>query len=167
MDIIDANSYVIDPSDRLRKYNFRRIWLQENVCVIITIDPFSVNTCPHFAFLGPDRLVNEFRSELNKNLEEWNNSGDIFCEILQVLGIEKFPGKSYMSEHCTTELLKEDSDCSICFCSDLNGKLPEIVCNNKCCENFYHKDCLYEWLLSINSKKFLMRSKVHVQIVRR
>ncbi|KAK9876970.1 hypothetical protein WA026_016001 [Henosepilachna vigintioctopunctata] len=155
LEMLDEFCKVIDPSDQSRRNNFRRIWLGDNVCVTITLDPFNVNTCPNFAFFGPDRLVNDFRNTLNDNLKQWDNNEDVFHGILNMLGLEKFPGKQThsLSPSHNIELLKEDGDCSICFCSNLNNKLPEIVCNNKCCENFYHKDCLYEWLLSINSKK--------------
>lgn len=41
-----------------------------------------------------------------------------------------------------------DTDCCICYCHRLEGKLPEKVCENVRCTKMFHTDCLFEWLQS-------------------
>lgn len=153
MDVIDSNSTVLDPIKPSKKDCFRRIWLENNVSVVITFDPYNITSNPKFVFLGPDSSVNVYRAKINENLERWDsNSGDILNEILILLGLLEFPKKMDTEGNCG-ELLSDDTDCCICYFSELNGKSPEIVCDNRTCQKLFHVECIYEWLLSINSKR--------------
>ncbi|XP_018578449.1 E3 ubiquitin-protein ligase FANCL-like [Anoplophora glabripennis] len=67
--------------------------------------------------------------------------------------LESFPQKPAVEER-VPDLLVNSGDCSICFSSRLNDKLPEVICKNKVCENCYHVECLYEWLMSVNARRF-------------
>lgn len=158
LDLIDANCIVLDPKDCLRKYNYRRVLIEKNFSVILTfLDPCNVNSCPNLAFVGPDRLVNEFQHKIKENLENWDNQGYLYEQLLLLLGIEKFPKEpkdTSISEDPNSDQLKTNTDCSICFSSDIKGNLPDVICDNKCCENNYHRDCLFEWLSSIDSRKY-------------
>ncbi|XP_066148810.1 E3 ubiquitin-protein ligase FANCL-like isoform X2 [Euwallacea fornicatus] len=67
------------------------------------------------------------------------------------LGIEAFPKRETMKS--ATSLLVEYGECSICFSLRVDGKLPDIICENSCCAQFYHGKCLYEWLVCLNAKR--------------
>uniref|UniRef100_A0A6P7FFJ7 E3 ubiquitin-protein ligase FANCL isoform X2 n=1 Tax=Diabrotica virgifera virgifera TaxID=50390 RepID=A0A6P7FFJ7_DIAVI len=153
MEDFDKNCNILDPVPPKKRYNFRRIWLGETLSVIITVDPFSLGRMPTIIFLGPERMVETYRMTMNNNLENWDTNNCIFSEILKLIGLDKFPTKP-INEGKQDDILLEAGDCSICFSYRLNDKLPEIVCRNQFCDNCYHIDCLYEWLMSVNSRRF-------------
>ncbi|XP_044753818.1 E3 ubiquitin-protein ligase FANCL [Coccinella septempunctata] len=154
MDMIDANSTVVDKNLCQKKFNYRRILLDSSVSVIITVDPCNMKCCPNFAFIGPEDLVNQYRCRLEKNLENWNDQNYLYEQILLVLEIEEFPKGLMNTFDVNDNILKSDMDCSICFSSELKGFLPDVVCDNKSCANVFHKFCLFEWLSSIDSRKY-------------
>ncbi|XP_072381836.1 E3 ubiquitin-protein ligase FANCL [Diabrotica undecimpunctata] len=153
MEDFDKNCNILDPVPPKKRYNFRRIWLGETLSVIITVDPFSLGRMPTIIFLGPERMVETYRMTMNNNLENWDTNNCIFSEILKLIGLDKFPTKP-ITEGKQDDLLLEAGDCSICFSYRLNDKLPEIVCRNQFCDNCYHIECLYEWLMSVNARRF-------------
>ncbi|KAG5864051.1 hypothetical protein JTB14_021110 [Gonioctena quinquepunctata] len=107
---------------------------------------------PEIKFLGPERLVEVYRRIINNNLENWDQNNDTFTEILHLIGITKFPQKNIARSDGNNMLLMS-GDCCICFSSQLNDKLPEVICANKLCENCYHVECLYEFLRFRNKKQ--------------
>ncbi|XP_018562738.1 E3 ubiquitin-protein ligase FANCL [Anoplophora glabripennis] len=153
MDEFDRNCWVLDPEEPKRSCGYRRIWIRENFSVIITLNPVDVSRLPEIKLLGPERLVEEYRSNLNSNISEWEPKNGVFSETLKLLGLESFPQKPAVEER-VPDLLVNSGDCSICFSSRLNDKLPEVICKNKVCENCYHVECLYEWLMSVNARRF-------------
>ncbi|KAJ8956239.1 hypothetical protein NQ318_014970 [Aromia moschata] len=153
MDVLDKNCWVVDPAEPKRRCTYRRINISENVSALITVDPYNVASIPDIKFLGPERLVSKYRNIVNENLEHWTSGEDVYLQLLNLLGLDNFPQKSINDRGCS-DLLKENGDCSICFCLRLNGRLPEVVCKNTFCENYYHTECLYEWLVSVNARRF-------------
>ncbi|XP_050302478.1 E3 ubiquitin-protein ligase FANCL isoform X2 [Anthonomus grandis grandis] len=133
MEEFDKNSTVMDPENPKWKESYRRIWLG-----ILNLH-------------GPDRLVDPYNEALNGNLEKWVYQENIFQAILDLLGLQVFPKREISAKQ--VNLLVEYGECSICFSLRLNEKLPEIICTNKSCEQFYHDECLYNWLISLNAKR--------------
>lgn len=151
MEEFDRSCTILDPEKPRRQDAYRRIFLGENISTVITVDPYNIFMRPDIKFLGPDRLTEPFSTRLNENLGNWVCQNDIFQGVLDMLGLEQFP-------QCQTtkkgvDLLVEYGECSICFSLRLNEKLPEIICTNKSCEQFYHNQCLYDWLVSLNAKR--------------
>ncbi|CAH1118657.1 unnamed protein product [Phaedon cochleariae] len=153
MGVFDSCCHILDPVPQKRMYNYRRILIGENLSLIVTVDPFNVTRIPEIKFLGPQRQVEALRTKMNNNLEKWDQTNDTFTEILLLLGMDHFPEK-IVDLNEKEDILVGTGDCSICFSSRLNGKLPEVVCKNEFCENYYHVDCLYEWLMAVNARKF-------------
>ncbi|XP_057669688.1 E3 ubiquitin-protein ligase FANCL isoform X1 [Diorhabda carinulata] len=153
MEDFDKSCHILDPIPQNRRYNYRRIWLDETVSIIITVDPFCLCALPNIVFLGPERIVEAYRSTMNNNLENWDPTNYIFSEILKLIGLEKFPAKQF-DQPRADGLLVDVGECSICFSYRLADNLPEIVCKNEYCSNCYHIACLYEWLMSVNARRF-------------
>lgn len=150
MDSLDCNCWILDPDKPSKKDCYRRIGLDINVSMTITIDPWSNASIPNLQFLGPERLVQGFRQNVAENLINWNSDTDVVQEILKLLGLSHFPARP-------TETNKEEillcntGECCICFSLRLNEKLPDIICENASCEQVFHRECLYQWLVSVNS----------------
>lgn len=49
-------------------------------------------------------------------------------------------------------ILCDVGECCICFSLRLNDKLPEIVCQNASCEQFFHKECLHQVIEGFESQ---------------
>ncbi|KPI97406.1 E3 ubiquitin-protein ligase FANCL [Papilio xuthus] len=66
------------------------------------------------------------------------------------LDISSFSNKHHiiLSEPVTTMLEKQH--CAICLCEELpdNPSVPQPICQNNACGVYYHRSCLYEWLLA-------------------
>lgn len=152
MDLIDSCCYILDPPSPHRRDNHRRIWIGDDVSMILTIDPCNIAQIPEIKFLGPGSITESYRMTMNENLEKWDPQNDIVFEILQLIGLEKFPEKRV--EKQGTEVLMTTGDCSICFSQRLNNKLPEVSCKSEVCATVYHAECLYEWLMSLNTRRF-------------
>nr|XP_023015192.1 E3 ubiquitin-protein ligase FANCL-like [Leptinotarsa decemlineata]XP_023015193.1 E3 ubiquitin-protein ligase FANCL-like [Leptinotarsa decemlineata]XP_023015194.1 E3 ubiquitin-protein ligase FANCL-like [Leptinotarsa decemlineata]XP_023015195.1 E3 ubiquitin-protein ligase FANCL-like [Leptinotarsa decemlineata]XP_023015196.1 E3 ubiquitin-protein ligase FANCL-like [Leptinotarsa decemlineata]XP_023015197.1 E3 ubiquitin-protein ligase FANCL-like [Leptinotarsa decemlineata]XP_023015198.1 E3 ubiqu len=153
MEVVDTNSCILDPVHPKKRHNYRRIWIGENISMILTVDPLNVSRIPEIKFLGPEPLVEAYRTTINGNLKKWDQNNDTFSEILHLIGITEFPQKK-ATVNVGDDLLIMSGDCNICYSSRLNDKLPEIICKNKFCENYYHTECLYEWLMSVNARRF-------------
>ncbi|VEN48379.1 unnamed protein product [Callosobruchus maculatus] len=151
MDEFDRNCYILDPVDHKNRHNYRRVWLDDNLSMIITINPFRMCQLPEIKFLGPDRLTESYYSNINRNILEWNANEDVFMEILKLIGLEEYPLKPQIT--IQEDVLVKSGDCCICFSSRLNNKLPEVICKHPFCGNSYHVECLYEWLISLNARK--------------
>lgn len=63
-----------------------------------------------------------------------------------VAGVDSLPKRP--SEVINTDLLYNTGECCICFCSKLDGRLPEIVCPNPSCEECFHVQCLYQVVMA-------------------
>lgn len=70
----------------------------ENFSVIITINPMDVSRLPEITFLGPERLVEEYRNTLNSNITEWEPKNGMFSETLKLLGKKSFISQSTASK---------------------------------------------------------------------
>lgn len=115
---------------------------------MVTVDPYNVNQRPDLKFLGPERIVDLYRSRLNDNLESWDYNNDPFQQLLHLLGLEEFPQNNKQS-NSDMELLKNDQECAICYSFNLGQKVPDVVCKNESCENVFHNECLFEVFLFV------------------
>lgn len=86
MDKIDATCWILDPEVPSRKDVHRRIAIGDNISVVATFDPFSTGQVPVLKFLGPGRLVEQFRLNMIENLGKWNATGEIVSELLVLIG---------------------------------------------------------------------------------
>ncbi|GJQ85904.1 hypothetical protein Trydic_g21759 [Trypoxylus dichotomus] len=152
LDEIDRNCWVIDPEKPCRRDLHRRIMLDMNLSIVITFNPSGMRDLPQIKFLGPHSAVKKYKEIVSRNFLNWNPNEDIFNELLKLLEIESFMPKPTQSQD--EELLVNDGECCICFSLRLNDKMPDIVCPNSSCSQYFHSECLYQWLCSLNSRKF-------------
>lgn len=60
-----------------------------------------------------------------------------------LLELEQFPTKPETSKEDEL-LLCDTGECCICFSLRLEDLLPEIICQNPSCKQYFHKECLYQ-----------------------
>uniref|UniRef100_A0A8C8WCW0 FA complementation group L n=1 Tax=Panthera leo TaxID=9689 RepID=A0A8C8WCW0_PANLE len=84
-------------------------------------------------------VVKPLGIKLSRNIHLWDPENSLLQNLKDVLEID-FPAR--------TNLEKSDfsMDCGICYSYQLDGAIPDQVCDNPQCAQPFHQICLYEWL---------------------
>ncbi|XP_045302083.1 E3 ubiquitin-protein ligase FANCL [Leopardus geoffroyi] len=138
-DEIDEKTWVLEPEKPTRSATARRIALGSNASIHIEVDPKHPTMLPECCFLGADHVVKPLGIKLSRNIHLWDPENSLLQNLKDVLEID-FPAR--------TNLEKSDfsMDCGICYSYQLDGAIPDQVCDNPQCAQPFHQICLYEWL---------------------
>ncbi|XP_045740910.1 E3 ubiquitin-protein ligase FANCL isoform X2 [Mirounga angustirostris] len=139
MDEIDEKTWVLEPEKPTRSATARRIALGNNASINIDIDPRHPTMLPECCFLGADHVVKPLGIKLSRNIHSWNPENSLLQNLKDVLEID-FPA------HANLEKSDFSMDCGICYAYQLDGAIPDQVCDNSQCGQPFHQICLYEWL---------------------
>ncbi|XP_049640543.1 E3 ubiquitin-protein ligase FANCL [Suncus etruscus] len=139
MDEIDEKTWVLEPEKPTRSAKARRIVLGHNASLNIEVDPRHPTMLPECCFLGADHVTKPLGIKLSRNIHLWDTENTVLQNLKDVLEID-FPAR--------TVLEKSDfsMDCGICYAYQLDGAIPDQVCDNSQCGQPFHQICLYEWL---------------------
>ncbi|XP_010614188.1 E3 ubiquitin-protein ligase FANCL isoform X3 [Fukomys damarensis] len=139
MDEIDEKTWVLEPQKPTRSATARRIALGNNASINVEVDPRHPTMLPECCFLGADHVVKPLGIKLSKNMHLWDPEYSLLRNLKDVLEID-FPARTILEKSDFT------MDCGICYAYQLDGAIPDQVCNNSQCGQPFHKICLYEWL---------------------
>ncbi|KAM6179328.1 E3 ubiquitin-protein ligase FANCL isoform 2-T2 [Erethizon dorsatum] len=134
MDEIDEKTWVLEPQKPTRSATARRIALGNNASINIEVDPRHPTMLPECCFLGADHVVKPLGIKLSRNMHLC-----LLQNLKDVLEID-FPARTILEKSDVT------MDCGICYAYQLDGAIPDQVCNNFQCGQPFHQICLYEWL---------------------
>nr|XP_004669003.1 E3 ubiquitin-protein ligase FANCL isoform X1 [Jaculus jaculus] len=139
MDEIDEKTWVLEPDKPTRSATARRIVLGNNVYIHVEVDPRHPTMLPECCFLGADHVVKPLGIKLSRNIHLWDPENSLLQNLRDVLETD-FPART------TLEKLDFTMDCGICYAYQLDGAIPDQVCDNPQCGQLFHQICLYEWL---------------------
>uniref|UniRef100_A0A8C9C4H9 E3 ubiquitin-protein ligase FANCL n=1 Tax=Phocoena sinus TaxID=42100 RepID=A0A8C9C4H9_PHOSS len=139
MDEIDEKTWVLEPEKPTRSATARRIALGNNASINIEVDPRHPTMLPECCFLGADHVVKPLGIRLSRNIHLWDPENSLLQNLKDVLEID-FPARAIL------EKSDFSMDCGICYAYQLNGAIPDQVCDNSQCGQPFHQICLYEWL---------------------
>ncbi|XP_055234837.2 E3 ubiquitin-protein ligase FANCL isoform X4 [Gorilla gorilla gorilla] len=139
MDEIDEKTWVLEPEKPPRSAAARRIALGNNVSINIEVDPRHPTMLPECFFLGADHVVKPLGIKLSRNIHLWDPENSVLQNLKDVLEID-FPARAILEKSDFT------MDCGICYAYQLDGTIPDQVCDNSQCGQPFHQICLYEWL---------------------
>ncbi|XP_045405619.1 E3 ubiquitin-protein ligase FANCL isoform X4 [Lemur catta] len=139
MDEIDEKTWVLEPQKPTRSATARRIALGNNVSINIEVDPRHPTMLPECCFLGADHVVKPLGIKLSRNIHLWDPENSLLQNLKDVLEID-FPARDILEKSDFT------MDCGICYAYQLDGAIPDQVCDNSQCGQPFHQICLYEWL---------------------
>uniref|UniRef100_A0A4W2CEX7 E3 ubiquitin-protein ligase FANCL n=1 Tax=Bos indicus x Bos taurus TaxID=30522 RepID=A0A4W2CEX7_BOBOX len=139
MDEIDEKTWVLEPEKPTRSATARRIVLGNNVSINIEVDPRHPTMLPECCFLGADHVVKPLGIRLSRNIHLWDPENSLLQNLKDVLEID-FPARAIL------EKSDFSMDCGICYAYQLDGAIPDQVCDNSQCGQSFHYICLYEWL---------------------
>ncbi|XP_007936206.2 E3 ubiquitin-protein ligase FANCL [Orycteropus afer afer] len=139
MDEIDEKTWVLEPEKPTRSATARRIALGNNTSINIEVDPRHPTMLPECCFLGADHVVKPLGIKLSRNIHLWDPENTLLQNLKDVLEID-FPARAILEKSDFT------ADCGICYAYQLDGTIPDQVCDNPQCGQPFHQICLYEWL---------------------
>ncbi|XP_059799271.1 E3 ubiquitin-protein ligase FANCL isoform X2 [Balaenoptera ricei] len=139
MDEIDEKTWVLEPEKPTRSATARRIALGNNASINIEVDPRHPTMLPECCFLGADHVVKPLGIRLSRNIHLWDPENSLLQNLKDVLEID-FPARAIL------EKSDFSMDCGICYAYQLDGAIPDQVCDNSRCGQPFHQICLYEWL---------------------
>ncbi|XP_057316153.1 E3 ubiquitin-protein ligase FANCL-like isoform X1 [Hydractinia symbiolongicarpus] len=141
MDEIDQNCWVLEPEIITYSCANRRIALGQNASVEIRVNPTQPNTIPEYRLLGPEHIIKPFKDRLN-DVSLWSSKQTILENLKKMLCID-LPSRS------TVKKVDVKMACGICYSFRLLNEIPERACDDRRCEQIFHKSCLVEWLRSV------------------
>lgn len=153
---LDEACCVIDPDRPTGKDLHRRIVVNREVSVHVTVDPETLNDCPKLNFLGADEQVEFLRRNYERNIASFDPN-DNLAESLERLLCVELPGPEVASDG---EYLV---DCCICYSHVLDGETPTKSCDSAAaggggrCGQRYHERCLYSYLVQTTDKQIYLR----------
>ncbi|XP_046377453.2 E3 ubiquitin-protein ligase FANCL-like [Haliotis rufescens] len=146
MSEIDQNTWVLEPEKPSPSDCHRRLALGPSASLHIKVDAAQPRLLPQCSFLGADQVVAPSRERLNQNVHKW----DVHCSLLENLQTvleTTLPSPKNSSRE------KFNLECGICYSYRLGEEIPDKVCDDRCCEQTFHHQCLCEWLRVLPSSR--------------
>lgn len=137
--LIDERCWVLEPTHPTPKDVVRRVVVGNNTSVQLTLDPNYPGLLPECRFLGPEHTVGPLRTRLSLNSVRWDDQRPVLDNFEAVLEVECLPPAAQQSVDFALE-------CGICYSYQLDGVIPERVCEDKRCARAFHAACLYEYI---------------------
>ncbi|KAJ8687439.1 hypothetical protein QAD02_023233 [Eretmocerus hayati] len=156
---IDNYCSVTDPLHPKPYHLYRRIYLSQDVSLLVTLNPLDPTGYPNLKFLGINKVVEEYTNLLQDEdwFEKWDLECSVYENLLTVLNIDDFP-KAPEPESTSDYRggMVSEEECCICFSMDLDdGELPYEICNNLRCRRHFHSTCLRQWLQELANNKIV------------
>ncbi|XP_026731433.1 E3 ubiquitin-protein ligase FANCL isoform X1 [Trichoplusia ni] len=149
LDNIDQCCTVMEPQNATYKDEYRRIFLDDRTWLHIEVTLEGLGTNIHL--VGQSEYWN---NKLQSGLLNWDHDKNIVDNIITIFDISQFPEPtSTVPGHLCSEADGAKLTtivCGICLCTDLPEipGLPLPLCQNSSCGVYYHRSCLYEWLVA-------------------
>lgn len=137
--LIDERCWVLEPSHPTPKDALRRVVVGSNTSIQLTLDPNYPSMLPECRFLGPEHTVAPLRSKLSYNAVRWDETLSVLDNVEAVLEVECLPPTTQQSVDFSLE-------CGICYSYQLEGAIPERVCEDRRCARAFHSVCLYQYI---------------------
>lgn len=147
LDCIDRSCNVLEPVNATYKDSYRKIILGSRTWlhVEVTLEGYSRN----IHLIGQS---SDWYNKLHTALTNWDHDKNIVDNIVDLFDTSFHPQVSVnsQSKEELNKNIENSLECGICLCSDLPGvhSLPQPLCQNSTCGVFYHRNCLYQWLVT-------------------
>ncbi|KAK9507586.1 hypothetical protein O3M35_007410 [Rhynocoris fuscipes] len=141
---LEEKTWIMDPATPKRSDTHRRIYLAEDLSVLLKFNPFNITSLPEVKFLGSVNSVNNARNKFQNGLEiydGWDNDLTVLENLERLLDIQKFLSKEQVE--IERNALGVSSDCLICYIT--LSEQPVKYCLNEKCSALFHLSCLLRW----------------------
>ncbi|XP_045766249.1 E3 ubiquitin-protein ligase FANCL [Maniola jurtina] len=141
---IDKHCTVVEPLKPTFKDDYRRILLDCRTQLHIEVTP--VGSARNIHLIGQSGPLND---KLHTGLLTWDHDRNIVENINCIFDLDNIPqNQDTYAEQLDNKV--EGPSCNICFCvhlAECQG-LPQPLCQNPKCDVYYHKYCLFQWLVA-------------------
>ena len=157
--VFDAEAYVLEPSTEDWGCRSRRVVLDSKSSMLVVLDAAYPRQLPEARFLGcarahsprrppaahaaaagpsPDHATAPLRAQFGARAGEWRTAEGVKANLERILGVTFLP-RSH-ADASSFEL-----ECAVCYAYELEGAIPDTVCDEpRCCKPF-HRACLFEY----------------------
>ncbi|XP_026316718.1 uncharacterized protein LOC113227860 isoform X2 [Hyposmocoma kahamanoa] len=127
--------------------DYRRILLDDRTWLHIEVTPEGLATNVHLV-----GQTEKWHEKLQAGLLQWDHDVDVVENITAIFDMVHFPCQDNRFQPSIAGSVKpqEQMRCCICLCQevpDIPG-LPQPLCQNPLCGMYFHRDCLFQWLLA-------------------
>ncbi|XP_045495652.1 E3 ubiquitin-protein ligase FANCL isoform X1 [Colias croceus] len=145
---IDQHCVVMEPIKPLFKDDYRNIRIDDKTWLHVEVTPDGSATNVHL--LGQSEM---WQDKLQKGLLTWDQDKNIVENIFAIFDINNQSGSPNSLPADPGKQGLEDATgpiCGICFCTQLPDYpgLPQPLCQNMNCDVYFHKNCLFQWLVA-------------------
>ncbi|KAI9358585.1 hypothetical protein DFJ73DRAFT_144762 [Zopfochytrium polystomum] len=136
----------------------RKLGLEESCFLHITVDPFRARAVPKMRFSGPEKGCARLERDAARGRPFWDETLPLKHNLGVVLGV-RFLAKPHPGggggDGGTLDPTSETA-CLICLAALSEADDVGASCQNMKCEDRFHRDCLREWLQSIDGASLSM-----------
>ncbi|KAJ8713454.1 hypothetical protein PYW07_013824 [Mythimna separata] len=147
---MDQSCTIMEPVNQSFKDDYRRIFLDDRTWLHVEVTPEGLATNIHLVGVSE-----QWHNKLQAGLLNWDHDKNIVDNIMTIFDLSQFPQPSSKQLDQHKMDIEENSTensvvCGICLCSDLPDAsgLPLPLCQNPSCGVYYHRSCLYQWLVA-------------------
>ncbi|CAK1586211.1 unnamed protein product [Parnassius mnemosyne] len=143
---IDQFCSVVEPLNPTFKDDYRKIFLDNRTWLHVTVTPDGTATNIHL--IGQSEF---WHDKLQSGLLSWDHDKDIVDNIMIIFDLPNVLSAVHEGNPSKYVSSEEDKQmCGICLCNELpdNPGVPQPLCQNTACGVFFHRSCLYEWLVA-------------------
>ncbi|XP_026486829.2 E3 ubiquitin-protein ligase FANCL [Vanessa tameamea] len=147
LESIDTSFTVMEPVKPTFKDDYRRILLDERTWLHVEVT--SNGSAMNIHLVGQSE---HWHDKLQAGLLAWDHDKDIVSNITDIFDLMK--SSSFVKQLDKVEATNDNKvdfpSCAICFCVELpdNPGVPQPVCQNPNCGVYFHKSCLFQWLVA-------------------
>eukprot|EP00911_Craspedida_sp_UC1_P000934 UC1_evm3s707 len=157
LDELHSRAWVLDPAHNARGSARRRIALGEGLSLELELNAEDPLGClPALRLLGPDAIAQPLRRAIATGASRWPQGKGLVAPLEALLGGggggEEGLGRGFVLPSPpdeSTAVQELNVECGICYVYNLDGDLPEEVCQDKRCRRPFHRSCLVEWLRAL------------------
>ncbi|MCO5560407.1 hypothetical protein L7F22_014022 [Adiantum nelumboides] len=158
MEDLDKMFRIIEPEHPSRSNTFRRLALDGDCSLLLTLDPSAPRSIPECRFFGSEMTVSPLRRKLKSNIHKWSRIKLLTENLIEVFDMVFLPPEEKEQEDMSVS-------CGICYTFRLpdhdpanntfgkEGTVPDRACDNGNCARQFHLDCLVEWMRSLSTTR--------------
>ncbi|CAG5025810.1 unnamed protein product [Parnassius apollo] len=144
---IDQFCSVVEPLKPTFKDDYRKIYLDNRTWLHVNVTPDGKVT--NIYLIGHSEF---WHDKLQSGLLTWDHDKDIVDNIMIIFDLSNLSSAVHEVNPPKYDISSEEDKqiCGICLCNELPDYpgVPQPLCQNTACGVFFHRSCLYEWLVA-------------------
>ncbi|XP_022829813.1 uncharacterized protein LOC111358767 isoform X2 [Spodoptera litura] len=151
-ELIDVE--ILDEIKHITNYENTAVYFDDRTWLHVEVTPEGVATNIHL--IGQSM---HWHNKLQSGLLNWDHDKSIVDNIMITFDLFQFPQPTFKHGAPlgmdTEDTMENPIVCGICLCTELPGSpgVPQPLCQNISCGVYYHRTCLYQWLVACSGSR--------------